>query len=175
MTDKIIASLIAAGLISACTTYDQPAQSEPHASISFQRSAGEGGNLLTQGRIISYFVANNESCSEAPRVAAFATGDLAGSQKTIRLPVDSPVKLLAWLRINDAGFEGGTYQRVGQFDCSAAAKFTPADGQSYIASFSVDDEANCEFLIIDSSNDSAPIDLDVSEAVCAEKPKMIPE
>ncbi len=174
MMIRIVCAACAMLLVS-CATFDQPASSEPHATVNFLRSAGEGGNLMTQGRILSYFVSANESCSEAPRVAAFATGDFGSDSKSVRLPIIEPVKLLAWLRVNDAGYEGGAYQRTGQFDCSAEAQFTPQNGEDYSVSMNISEEAVCRFIIVHADSGEAPSDLVVSDEICTEKPTMIPD
>ena len=161
-------------LLGACATYDQPKDTAPHASAVFKRSAGSGGNLITQGRLLSYYIATNDDCSEAPRTAFFGTGDLSGNEKSIRLKSGEPIKLLAFMKINDAGFKGGTYQRIGQNRCVSEAMFTPINGQSYDIAFEMD-AASCALNITNSQSKTAPSDLIVDEKVCVSKPKTIPD
>lgn len=160
--------------LQACATYEQPSKDEPYAEAVFNRGAGEGGNVFSQGRLVSYYIAKNETCSEAPRVAFFGTGDLSGNEKSVRLVPGEPLKMLAFIQVNDAGFESGQYQRTGEFKCTSEIEFTPVSGAKYDIVLSLANET-CLLNVTNQASGSMPDDLVQSDSVCASKPNMIPD
>lgn len=163
-------------MLSGCASYEQPDESAPHAKATFQRSAGTGGNIISQGRLLSYYVATNDECSEAPRVAFFGTGDFAGNQKSIRLRSGEVVKILAFLEVNDAGGFGASYKRTGQTRCTVEASFVPKEGQDYLIGLEVGEQDNeCMLSVIDGASAVTPPDLTVDDNVCSSKPNTIPD
>ncbi len=171
---SMFAVLLTLAVVSGCASYQQPSATEPHATATFQRSAATGGNVFSQGRLLSFFIASNDECSEAPRAAFFGTGDFSGDRKKVRVRTDDALKVLAFLEVNDAG--GAPYQRTGQTRCTSEASFTSTEGQSYFIGLeTMEDDSQCSITIIEEESGNAPTDLLVGDDVCSGKPDLIPD
>lgn len=170
---SLLGLVIISGL-QACATYEQPSYETPHAIAKFKRGAGEGGNILTQGRLVSYYIATNNTCSEAPRVAFFGTGDLSGDEKSVRISTGDTIKMLAFIEVNTAGSEGGIYQRTGQSRCVAEAEFVPSSGAVYDVVLSYDGNT-CALDVKDGGTAVSVEGLKQTDDVCSSKPNAIPD
>ena len=166
MTIKPTALSLALLTLASCASYPQPNTSEPHATLVFDRSAGRGGNIISQGRLLTFFIAEDAQCSKRTKVAYFGTGDFRSDQRTVRVPSDVPVTVLAAFRINHASGIGVNAVRTGEEDYSSQARFIPKEGAIYKVALNQNYPGDYNINVRTDGSDEVPSDLEVGKSIC---------